>query len=237
MIIMKKLIIKIASNMLPLRIKAWINKSISHKDITKEYIAKFLPADPVVVEAGAHVGADTIEMSLLWPDATIHAFEPVPEIFHKLAKNTKRLKNIRCHNIALSSKTGKATMSVSTEGSDGSSSLLKPKMHLKISPEVKFEKNLKVKSITLDDWCLRNKIKNVDFLWLDMQGSEFSVLKKSTKILKTVKAIHMEVSNVELYQGQALYPEIKGWLAARGFTVKKHSDLRISGDVLFVRTK
>ena len=47
-------------------------------------ISPLLPNNPIVVEAGAFNGADTKEISQFWPQGTIHAFEPVPEIFTKL---------------------------------------------------------------------------------------------------------------------------------------------------------
>ena len=49
----------------------------------KHFIAQFLPENPVILEAGAHVGTDTVEMVNLWPKCTVYAFEPVPELFDK----------------------------------------------------------------------------------------------------------------------------------------------------------
>ena len=48
--------------------------------VPKGHIKLFAPDNPIVVEAGAHVGSDTIEMSKLWPGGTIHAFEPIPHL-------------------------------------------------------------------------------------------------------------------------------------------------------------
>ncbi len=49
--------------------------------ISKKEMARFLPKDPIIVEAGAHVGLDTIEISRQWPKANRYAFEPVPDVF------------------------------------------------------------------------------------------------------------------------------------------------------------
>ena len=51
-------------------------------------IARYLPADPVIVEAGAHLGYDTLAMSRCWPRGHIHAFEPIPSIFSQLQQRT-----------------------------------------------------------------------------------------------------------------------------------------------------
>ena len=54
--------------------------------LPKKYFLKFLPENPVILEAGAHKGKDTVEMAKLWPAGTIHAFEPVPSLFKKLGE-------------------------------------------------------------------------------------------------------------------------------------------------------
>jgi hypothetical protein len=57
--------------------------------IPKEFFRKFLPEKPVIVEAGAHVGSDTIQMGSLRPKGNICAFEPVPELVHTLKKTLR----------------------------------------------------------------------------------------------------------------------------------------------------
>lgn len=204
--------------------------------IKKPFISKFLPQAPIIVEAGAHVGTDTLEMINLWPDAKIHCFEPVPDIFNKLKRNTKSLKNITCYPLALSDTTGETVLFVSNGDSDASSSLLKPKEHLNVHPNVKFDTKINVKTTTLDDWAKKYKIFKIDFLWLDLQGLELNVLKASTQILKSVEAIYSEVSLVEDYEGLGLYPDLREWLGARGFKVEKEIlPWKNYGNVLFIR--
>ena len=43
----------------------------------KELIKQYLPINPVVIEAGAHIGTDTVEFSKIWPKGSIYAFEPI----------------------------------------------------------------------------------------------------------------------------------------------------------------
>ena len=40
-------------------------------------------------------GGDTQEMSRLWPRATIHTFEPVPDLFQNLTVNTADRGSVR----------------------------------------------------------------------------------------------------------------------------------------------
>src|SRR5438132_8350317 len=108
-------------------------------------------------------------------ECIIHAFEPVPKLFATLQSNTRRFTNVFCHQLALSSKTGKAKFYVSSGSSDGSSSLLEPKEHLQDHPDVLFKKTIDVITITLDDWAAQHGIDHIDFLWLDMQGAELAM--------------------------------------------------------------
>ena len=119
-------------------------------------MALFLPKSPTALDAGAHNGGDTVQMSLLWPGATIHAFEPVPAVYRQLEANTKSLANVRRYPCALAGGAGTVTMHVSSGGTDASSSLLAPKEHLAVNPHVVFEDVITVATTTLDLWAAEN---------------------------------------------------------------------------------
>ena len=205
--------------------------------ISKSALKKYLPDNAVMIDCGAHTGADSIELAKVFPKATIHSFEPLPSLFNTLSTNAAHYKNIKCYQLALSNSNSNATMFVSSGGSDASSSLLEPRDHLTDHPSVYFKNSIQVKALTLDQWAENNKIKNIDFLWLDMQGFEYEMLCKSTVILPKVKAIFTEVSTKESYNDVLLYQDFKNWLSKNGFYVAKElippgADM---GNVLFVR--
>jgi FkbM family methyltransferase len=210
---------------------------VRSESINKNYIRQFLPSGPVIIDAGAHVGGDSIEMCRLYPGSTVHSFEPVPDIFKLLKHNTRKFSRIHCHTVALSNKNGEQVMHVSSGASDGSSSFLQPKEHLTDHPDVFFNKDITVQTITLDDWAAQQQLDHIDLLWLDMQGFELEVLRASSVILPTVKAIHMEVSTRATYESVPLYNEVRSWMEANGFCVEVEAipqgwDM---GNVLFVR--
>jgi FkbM family methyltransferase len=157
-------------------------------------------------------------------------------LFNQLKERTRRLANVRCYNMALAGNSGPMMLNVSGGESDGSSSLLQPKHHLVFHPQVTFDSKTAVTAITLDDWAIANNIGNVDFLWLDLQGSEFDVLEGSPKCLNHVQAIYTEVSLLPMYEGAPLYQDYRKWLEAKGFRVAME-DLpwQDMGNVLFVR--
>jgi FkbM family methyltransferase len=187
--------------------------------IDKKILIPMLPTSPVIVEAGAHVGYDTVELATLWPQGVIHSFEPVPELFSKLKENTRYCRNVYRYNLALADQTGNAKLFLSSGKSDGSSSLLTPKEHLTAHPDVIFEKEVSVTTITLDDWAKQHQVKNIDFLWLDLQGYELAVLRAMPDMLASVRLIYTEVSLIEAYTDAPLYPELRDWLEEQGFHV------------------
>lgn len=203
--------------------------------ISKSSIAQFLPANPIILEAGAHIGRDTIKMVKEWPQAIIHAFEPVPSLFEELKKNTAHVPNIHRYNIALSNASGFATFYQSGGRSTATSSLLAPTGYLKEHPTTSFEK-ISVPTITLDEWAKKNNITHVDFMWLDMQGAELLALQAGVTLLKTVKALYCEVSFQERYENNPLSFTIKHWLAEQGFLPIKE-DIRNEswGNILFIK--
>src|SRR5271155_2959968 len=119
----------------------WYTRSmeIIKKNHILPYLTPYLPENPIIVEAGAFDGTDTRKMSAHWPNGTIHAFEPVPDIFALLEKNTQNLANVVRHPIALSDHIGSATLYVSEKPNKPgepfqAGTLLKPKERLKHSP-------------------------------------------------------------------------------------------------------
>ena len=184
--------------------------------ISKSVLRKYVPAKPVIIDCGAHDGADSVELARIL-GGTVHAFEPVKEIFERLKKNAAPYANIKCYSLALGNVNGIQSFYVSEGGSDASSSLLKPQEHLIDHPDVSFDRQIQVATKKLDQWAKDENIGAVDLLWLDMQGFELEMLKASPQILSTVKAIHTEVSVKKTYDGVPLYSEFKEWLEAQGF--------------------
>jgi len=205
--------------------------------ILKQLLPQFLPDNLSVIDAGAHIGRDTLEMSRLWKDGRIYAFEPVPALFAKLQANTRKCKNVHCFNLALSDKTGEQPMFISSGASDGSSSLLQPTGHLIDHPDTFFRETIMVRTMTIDDGAREQAVSAIDLLWLDMQGLELAVLKAAPRILKTVYVIHTEVSVREQYAKAPLYPEVRSWLEEQGFQVEVEAipPSWDGGNVLFVR--
>lgn len=208
------------------------------------YAAAYLPDAPIILEAGACMGHDTLRMLTQWPDATIHAFEPVPYLFEQLSLKTAELPRVHRYPYALSDHDGSAQLYVAEKPQkpgipSQASSLLKPKERLNHSP-ILFPRTITVPTISPASWVKRYNIKHIDFLWLDMQGNELAVLKAfPQELLALVQAIHTEVSFIESYEGIATPSEIQTWLEARGFILRgkdfPDTTTHFFGNLLFSR--
>jgi FkbM family methyltransferase len=218
-------------------------------------LAPYLPKDPVILEGGAYDGENSVMLVELWPSATVHSFEPVPELCARVKARTAGHSNIHPYELALSDKSGTATFYESEKVDkpdvpSQSGSLLTPKETLQEAPRVVFNKTTTVATTTIDDWAAKNGVDRVDLLYLDIQGAELPAMKGAPRIMKTVKAIMTEVEFVEAYAGQARYQEIAQWLTSQGFRMiaasfdpenplrppsKRSKKERWYGDAIFVR--
>jgi FkbM family methyltransferase len=100
-----------------------------------------------------------------------------------------------------------------------SSSIYKFGTHSKEHPNVKFVKNIKQKSITLNTFFEKNQIDGTQFdFWnFDIQGAELVALKGGNKYIQYAKAIYLEVNEKELYLNCGLISDIDNFLSQYKF--------------------
>ena len=207
-------------------------------EIGVDEIAPYLPPDPVILEAGACDGTDTARFAQRWPGGVIHAFEPVPELCAEAKLRTAHLPGVRLYPLALSSRPGPMTMHVVDPGpgsNRGTSSLL---MHLQTPPDEQdpaYARDIEVQAATISDWAQAEGVDRIDFMWLDMEGMELSVLKAAGPVFTTVKVVCMEVTREERHVGTPLYGEVVAWMRNQGFRAAIDRVTLWFGNILFVR--
>jgi FkbM family methyltransferase len=188
-----------------------------------------------ILEIGSwHLG-QSIEFSNVFRHANIDAFEPVPNSYQLCLNNLNNLdeqkrNRIRVHNVALSNTTGEMPFyevdpEIKQKIDVGFSSMFKFNDGLKDSyyGDSLVQKEIKVQAETLDNWCKKNSLKEVDIMWIDVQGAELLVLQGAKKILKNTKIIMTEVGLKPYYEGHTLKPDIDKYLADLGFEELKDS--------------
>ena len=211
---------------------AWriVTRRADATGITPAEIARYLPGDPVILEAGACDGTDTVRFARQWPGAVIHAFEPIPALYAEVRSRTEQLPGVRLYPLALAGQAGRVTMHVHDPGpggNRGTSSLLPHP-----SPRAW---QTEVQAATIEEWAAAEGVDRIDLMWLDMEGVELDALNAAGPVLGTVTAVCMEVSREPYRPGTPLYGEIIAWMAEHGFRVAIDRVTLWFGNILFVR--
>lgn len=206
-------------------------------------VKKYISEPAVIVEVGAFKGHDTIRMAETFPTSIIYAFEPVPELYDALVSATASHTNVVLYRAAVSNRDGMMPLYVAhkpTGKITQASSLSKPKERLKHSPII-FPTAIEVPTISLNSWAEQTGIDHIDFLWLDTQGHEMTILHSiRDTLLPRTRVIYTEVAFTEAYEGQSTAEQVTTWLTAAGFTAIaqdfENPPTWFFGNLLFVRT-
>jgi FkbM family methyltransferase len=196
-----------------------------------------------IFDVGANEGQSSIVFHEMFPGAQVHAFEPFPATFEKLRQNVVHLPRVKPYALGLSDRTGESELHVSTQESSLNSLLGQGREYV-WSETAPLESKVKVRLSTLDSFCEEQKIAEIDFLKIDVQGVEHLVLKGASQMLArgAIRVIRLEVLFVQLYEGQASFHELLKTMAASNMAFCGLYDLvyqenrRLAwGDALFVQ--
>jgi FkbM family methyltransferase len=208
-----------------------------------DFLVKFQPAfkgeDLVVYDIGAAVGSYAALMAQLPQVRCVHAFEPTPQSFARLAALAQRDVRIRAWNVAAGEVNGGVVMNLNDEP-DCSSLLRMLDRHRTEFPFSGAEKDLPVRLVRLDDFVGENRIPLPDVLKIDVQGYELKVLAGAPRCLSHARAVIAEVSFVPLYENSPLFEDVLCAMKSSGFRlagVQSHGITATGGyvmaDVLF----
>ena len=137
----------------------------------------------IIFDVGAHKGEFLKSIKKLENYEKIYSFEPQKKIYEENRQLNEKYK-ISYLNLAISDYSGLKTLKINKKSStstfseiNSSSTWYKIKSLL-ISGNTKtsFISEEEVKTITLDDFCLENKVENIDLLKIDTEGHEKEVL-------------------------------------------------------------
>lgn len=171
-------------------------------ELTKEEIAYLIgKEDPIILDVGAYDGRDGRELAALFDNPVVWSFEPINQV--------EKFKHGRTIRAAVTDVVGRKRLY--TADHMQSCSIRKPKKHLEIFPEVKFDKSpIEIDCITLDHWYNVHYYyrPTIDFIWCDVNGSEAEFIKGGYETLLKTRYLYIEVSDRELYEGQSTKDEV-----------------------------
>ena len=176
-----------------------------HLKKIEKYINKhFNSGINVIFDVGCYKGAFIdICLNIYKSNLNIYAFEAEKKIYEKL-NYYKSYKNINIYNFGISDQDALLDLNISyQEGTSTFSSLNHDSKYLifksNILREKIFLKKEKVEVQKIDSFCLKKNIKKIDFLKIDTEGHEMSVLLGAEKLIKNIKIILIEFSFHDMY--------------------------------------
>jgi FkbM family methyltransferase len=141
-----------------------------------------------ILDIGANTGIFSVVAKSANPEALVIAFEPQPNIYEVLERNSAINKfDIRCEKIALSDSTGEALFF--NHGPDTFSGSNTTSGSLNKNWRPKDQQSIRVKTETLDDFIARNKIPAIDLIKIDVESHELEVIAGYAKNLPIHKPI------------------------------------------------
>jgi len=189
-----------------------------------------------VAHFGAHLGQEVMDYEEL-NIKNIHLFEPQKNLFLELDKKFGKNKKIKIYNFGLGSEEKQLDINLTPSNNGLSASILPPKKHKDLYPEIKFEGTEKIEIKIYDDL----NIKDVNFLNIDIQGYELYALEGSKKSLEeNIDYIFIEVNKDELYEGNVVVEKLDEFLDKFKFIrieTKWFNRFVLWGDALYVKAE
>ena len=202
-------------------VKKIFNKVGLHVSNYKKYPEFFLHHKiELLFDVGANVGQYAMHARESGYKGKIISFEPLPDAYEKILKNSKNDPLWTVHKrCALGKCINEMEINIS-QNSQSSSILSMHPLHSSTAPESSYIGKAMTDVITLDS--IFNSYRKNDekiFLKIDVQGFESEVLKGLALNLKNVFAVEIELSVVPLYEKQELCNYFFSFFEENGFTL------------------
>ena len=159
-----------------------------------KFLKESIQPNVVVFDIGAHIGLFSIIAAKLTNNTgKIFAFEPAPTT-QKVLNQTIAINHLQQQvipvNAAMGSEPGSITFFVSDDEADNSNSLVSYKEDRKLH-------GIEVKVDTIDHFAAAQKLTQIDFIKIDVEGAEYDTLRGGMQVFTTFKpnfilAIHPE---------------------------------------------
>lgn len=148
-----------------------------------EMLYKLVSPGDIIFDIGANIGWYSNHLSKKLPGAQIYSFEPIPETFAQLKRNTElnAAKNIHLNNFAFSDVEQTLTFyySPTITGASSSQNITENDGMVK----------LECRANTLDNFVKENGVDHLDFIKCDVEGAELMVYKGGAQTIARYKPI------------------------------------------------
>jgi len=178
-----------------------------------EDIRRSLPRHKVQVifDVGANEGQSATSFLPRFPTASIFCFEPVSATFETLRHKMAKRARVTCHQLALGAHSGVGEMVL-----DGCSDMFYLNDRNSTSPDVSTEQ---VGVTTLDEFCEREGIEQIDYLKIDTEGCDLAVLQGASQKLtaERIGMVEVEAGMTPTNSHHASLESLKSFLESHGY--------------------
>jgi FkbM family methyltransferase len=158
------------------RIERWMWAGAYEPELVS-LLKKTLKAGMTVLDLGANIGYfSVIAAALVGENGQVHAFEPMPHNLVRLRKNLEPFHWTIVHPYAVGNVTGEVSIHYSDKETGWAS------IHDK-HPLGNLPCKSAVSATRLDDWLQTNSVNRIDFIKLDIEGSELDALRGARQTL------------------------------------------------------
>lgn len=203
------------------KFEIWYENSEEFYELKKEifsencYYLKLEKEKPVIVDLGAHIGMTVLYFKMLFPQAKITAYEPIPANFALLKMNVEenQLENVTLVQAAVAPKSGQIILQEPTgEGAWTSGAGIIPGGWKGIQTNQK----VTVAAVGIQEILSEP----VDLLKMDIEGMEYEVVRNMGPKIRNVKMMVIEVHPRKEHRAE----EIKKILLQNGFELSIRED-------------
>lgn len=196
--------------------KKWLGEPRWNADFLFERDLRKLGPAHTVVDIGANIGNITKRMAVT--GARVFAYEPDPETFEQLVRNTARFPNVTCIRKAVGAESGRFAMYRNErydldpiKYSEGTS-LVSQKTNVKAEPDFTIE--------TLDIVRLVEELGAIDLMKMDIEGAELAVLNRllDTGNIRAIRRLYAETHEKQI-------PSLRADFAALRRRAKDYQDI------------
>tara|TARA_Y100000589_G_scaffold328211_1_gene371812 strand:+ start:3011 stop:3718 length:708 start_codon:yes stop_codon:yes gene_type:complete len=206
--------------------------TFSSIDIIKNQFDK--KRDITIFDIGGHYGQSAELYRKLFKKALIYSFEPYPESYKVLS--SLKIDNFKTYNIGFSDKPSRQKLLINENKTSTNSILPFSRSANKVwgLKSLENSKGVFCDFDTVDNFCSKRKINQIDFMKIDVQGAEYLVLEGAKKALlnKDIKLIQLEVISGDTYIGQKSIGFYINLLESYGYKLKNFSDSIVKKGIL-----
>lgn len=182
----------------------------------KELIKNYGIKPRGVIHVGGNTGQELADYYANGVEYSIWV-EAIPEVYERLAANAANYPCAMCFNACIGEVDGKE-VEFNISSNDGeSSSVLELGLHTKYHPTVTYIDKVKMKAVRMDTLLSACPELEYNFLNIDVQGAELSVMKSFGESIAQFESIYTEVNSDEVYIGCCRVEQIDEYLAKYGF--------------------